>query len=328
VTLLLSDADVRRAVDEHELVEAIETAFKADAAGEVVQPTRMNLEYSGSWLRMMPAIVPSAGIFGLKAFHGAEGHGTRYLVIIYDLLDGVPLAIIDACYLTAARTAATTAVASMRLSRSDASRVAILGSGLEATTHCKALAAVTEIEEFRVFSPNESRRAGFAKRMQDTLGIRFGAYSRPEEAIDGADVVVVATNTGPSSGVVACRASWLTPGQSVLSIGSTNPQLRELETDVLRSADLLVVDADAASIAVESGDVIEYCAKGGRIDHAVTLSEIVAGRTPGRTAPEQLSVFKSVGSALQDVVAAGVVYRRAKDLGLGLEVPDVSLEKS
>jgi alanine dehydrogenase len=326
VTLLLSDSDVRQAVDLRELVDGIEAALAAEAAGNTALAPRMNVELAGSWLRVMPAILPATGVMGLKVFHGTPGYGVRYLILLYDSIDGAVVAVVDGHHLTAARTAATSAVASRYLAAQGPARLGVIGSGLEAESHCRALAAVTEISQVRVYSPNEARRRSFAERVQLELGIPASACDRAEDALDGADHVIVATNTGPSQGI-ACRAHWLSRGQHMTAIGSTHPGLRELETDVFRRADLVVFDADPSQLAEESGDVKAYCAEGASVGQVPTLSAVVGGRTPGRQRADQLTLYKSVGTALQDVVAADVIHRRAKLLGLGIHVPELCSEK-
>lgn len=324
-TLLLNDDEVRQLVDQATLVDGIEAALQAESAGGAVVPPRMNLEHASTWLRVMPALVPSEGVMGLKVFHGTPGGGVRYLITLYDVIDGEVLAILDACYLTAARTAATSAVASRYLTDGSPVRLGVIGSGLEAQTHCEALAAVKELTEIKVFSPSEERRRAFARRMEAVLGVPAYACARPEEAVESADEVVVATNTGPAK-TIACRAEWLRPSQLVLAIGSTNPNLRELDTQVLHRAETLVFDADPVQIAEESADVMEYSAEGGSLESVVTLPSLLAnGR--GQGWGSGLTVFKSVGTALQDVAAAAVVYRRAMELGAGTDVPQLCSPK-
>jgi len=286
MTLLLSDADVRRAVSYADLADGIEAALKAQAAGAAVVPPRLNLEYSGTWMRVMPAIVASADVMGVKVFHGVAGGGVRYLVLLYSMVSGSVLAAVDACYLTAARTAATSAVAARYAAPPGPVRLGVIGSGLEAETHCRALCAAGEVTGIKVFSPNPARRAAFADRMQAVLGVPVAACSRPEDAVDGTEHVVVATNTGPAMSV-ACQAGWLTAGQHVTSIGSTNQRLRELDTEIFRRADLIILDADAGQMAHESGDLIQYHAEGGTLDPATThtLPDLVTGNATGRQHP-------------------------------------------
>lgn len=326
ISLLLSDADVRQVMDPRELVEGIEAAYRAEAQGNAIVPPRLNLGYFDSWFRVMPAIVPSAGVMGLKAFHSVTGGGVRYLIILYDLLDGSVLAVIDAAYLTAARTAATSAVAAKYLAPSGPIRLGVIGSGLEAQTHCQFLTAAFDISQISIFSPNDGRRNSLARRMRQELEIPAHACDTAQAAIEDASHVVVATNTG-SAQTVACRAEWLAPGQHVSAIGSTNPSLRELDTDVFSTADLVVFDARPEQLAQESADVIQYWSEGGSLAPIHTLSALVAGEAPARTGRDQLTLFKSVGTALQDVAAAEVIYRRAKEMGLGAQVPELGHEK-
>jgi alanine dehydrogenase len=328
MSLLLSDADVRQAVSYTELVDGIEAALKAHMDAAAVVPPRMNLEHFETWMRVMPAIVPSADVMGLKVFHGVPGGGVRYLVLLYSMVNGSVLAAIDACYLTAARTAATSAVASRYASPRGPVHMGLIGSGLEAETHCRALSAVGEIRDIKVFSPNPGRRELFARRMQAALDVPVIVCDRPEDAVSGVEHIVVATNTGPSM-AIACRTEWLSDGQHVTSIGSTNVRLRELDTDVFRRADLLILDAEFEQMVEESGDLIQFRAEGGTPDptRTQTLANLIAGNGTGRHDSSQLTLYKSVGTALQDVVAGHLVYRRALELGLGTNVDDLSHAK-
>jgi len=328
MSLLLSDADVRQAVNYTELADGIETALKVQAESAAIVPPRMNLERSATWLRVMPAIVPSANVMGLKVFHGVANTQPRYLILLYSLSDGVLLAAVDACYLTAARTAAASAVASRYLAPQGPVRLGVIGSGLEAETHCTALCAVGEVTEIKVFSPNAARRQSFARRMESVLGIPVSAVDHPATAVAGVEHAVTATNTGPSM-AVACQAEWLSSGQHLTSIGSTNTRLRELDTEIFQRADMVVLDADPEQMAEESGDLIQLRAEGKALDPARTrsLPDLITGTSAGRENDRQLTLYKSVGTALQDVIAADLVYRHARELGLGLDVPDLCQEK-
>jgi ornithine cyclodeaminase/alanine dehydrogenase len=328
MSLLLSDADVRQAVNYTDLTDGIEAALKVQTEEAAVVPARMNLTHSDTWLRVMPAIVPSANVMGLKVFHGIQGGGARYLILLYSLSDGAVLAVLDACYLTAARTAATSAVASRYMSPPGSVRLGVIGSGLEAETHCQALCAVGEVAKIQVFSPDDARREAFAARMRALLRVPVSACDRPQDAVADVEHAVVATNTGPAM-TIACRTDWLRAGQHVTSIGSTNTRLREMDTEIFRRADLIVLDADPDQMAEESGDLIQYRAEGGALDPARTqiLPNLIGGKGPGREHERQLTLYKSVGTALQDIVAADLVYRRARELGLGTDVPELCQEK-
>jgi alanine dehydrogenase len=328
MSLLLSDADVRQAVSYADLADGIETALKVQAEGAPVVPPRMNLEHSEAWMRVMPAIVPSAEVMGLKVFHGVPGGGVRYLVLLNSMSDGSVLAAVDAAYLTAARTAATSAVAARYAAPQGPVRLGLIGSGLEAETHCRALCAIGEVTEIRVFSPNQARRESFAQKMEASLGVPVSTCSRPQDAVAEVEHAVIATNTGPSM-AIACRTEWLSSGQHVTSIGSTNTRLREMDTDIFRRADLIILDADFEQMAEESGDLIQYRAEGGTLDRTrmQMLSDLICGSANGRQYGGQLTLYKSVGTALQDVIAGYLVYQRAIELGLGTDVDDLSHAK-
>jgi ornithine cyclodeaminase/alanine dehydrogenase len=271
----------------------------------------------------MPAIIPSMGVMGFKAFHGNPKYGSRFLVILSSMKSGEILACVDGRYLTAARTAATSAVAARYMARSGGSQLGVIGSGMEAETHCLAMAAMGNIKDVRVFSPNVKRRDAFVARMTKRLdGISVIACADPVSAVTGADHVVIATNTGASR-AVAYLADWLEPGQHLSSIGSTNQRLRELETDVYRRVDTVVFDASNEQLIEESADVLTFCEEGGTVDRALWLPDIVNGTAIARKADEDITLFKSVGSGLQDVVAAAQVHETATSRGLGTKVPQL-----
>jgi ornithine cyclodeaminase/alanine dehydrogenase len=263
---------------------------------------------------------------GFKAYHGNPEYGARFLVILSSMHTGEVLAAIDGIYLTAVRTAATSAVAANYLAPRGPWHLAIIGSGLEAETHCKAMATINEIIDIRVFSPNAARREAFAARMHSELGIPVVSCETAQDAVRGAHHVVVATHTGASCRT-AYDGAWLEKGQHLTSIGSTNQRMRELDTDVFRLVDTMVFDVMAEQVAKESADVLTFCAQGGRIDEAQWLPDIVSGRRPGRSDPAATTLFKSVGSAVEDMVAAAQVYQVALERGLGLKVSDLATLK-
>jgi ornithine cyclodeaminase/alanine dehydrogenase len=197
--------------------------------------------------------------------------------------------------------------------------VGIIGSGSEARTELEALAAVRAVGAARVFSPTPERRERFAREMGERLGIDVTPAGSPQEAIDGCDLVIAATYTkdrGP-----ALLGEWLGPGVHVNSVGSTLPSQRELDEAVWALADRVVVDARA--VLTESGDAIAARAAGtldeGRV---VELHDVVTGAQAGRTDPAQTTLYKSVGTPLQDLAVAALVYEGARERGLGTERPD------
>jgi len=326
MTLILSDKDVRGLGDMSSLVELLGSGLRAEAETTAVVPARVNLDHGESMLRVMPAILPGAGILGLKFFHGTLSGGIRYSVIVSDLASGEVLACVDAAYLTALRTGATSGVATRHLARADAARVGLIGSGLEAETNLAAVCAVRPISEVKVYSRNPENRADFAVRMAPRLDAEIVPVASPEAAVTGADIVVVATNTG-RGGAPAFHGSCLEAGQHVVSIGSTAPFLRELDAEAFTRPDVVVFDVAHDAMVHESGDLSAVADVSPEWRPAGTLADLLADRV-GRDDDAQVTLFKSVGSAAQDLIAAEAIYRLACDQGVGLVVPDLSEPKT
>lgn len=320
MTLLLTNRDVERASDVAAQIDVIEAGLREEANGTVDLPPRLNLTTTTGFFRVMPAVMRASGLMGYKVFHGSVQHGVRYLIAIYDERDGRLLALMDAAYLTAARTGATTGVATKYLALPTAATIGVIGSGLEATTNLEAVCAVRPIRRGKVFSPTPANRARFAARMSDRLGIRLEPVATPEQAVADAEVIVVATNTTGVDDLIAYRGQWMTAGQHVNSIGSTGRQLREVDPETFARADRIVTDS-RIQLEAESGD-LHAARQADTYDRAkvTELEDVVAGHVQGRTAADEITLFKSVGTAIQDVAAGFAVYQEAVRQGLGQDV--------
>jgi alanine dehydrogenase len=327
VTLLLDDEDVRAACVLPDLVSSLADGLrKGGETSGALLPERMNLTLGAKFLRVMPALLPEAGVYGLKFFQGSMADGVRYLLLIGSLASGELLAILDAAYLTAARTGATSAVATAALARADAASVGVIGSGLEARTNLLSIAAVRPLADVRVYSRSAQRRAAFAAEMTQQLGIPVAVGESPAEAVAGRDIVLVATNTG-TNGPVAFRGALIEEGQHLVSIGSTSPALREIDPATFTRADRVVLDAAPEQVRRESGDVIELVRERPGWDAPVSLGDLLAGRVTGRRSAQEVTLFKSVGTAEQDLIAALHVYETARRRGIGREVSELAQPK-
>lgn len=327
MTLSLSGDDVRLAADMDGLVTAIEDVLREEHNGLVIMPPRVNITRDGTFLRMMPAYLSGSGLLGYKSFHGSMTKGVRYLIVLCQESDGAILATVDGAYLTAARTGATSGVATRYLARPGPASVGLIGSGLEAETNLAAVAAVREITGVRVYSRSVERRAAFAARAAESLQVDVTPVDSPEAAVCGSDVVVIATNTG-AHGPVAFRGDWLEEGQHVVSIGSTSPFLREVDAETFERADRVVFDAGADQIFEESGDLmaVSTCLRD-RLRECVSLPSIVGAG--GIARPDSaITFFKSVGTAAQDVAAAKAVYDVALERGLGNDLGELAVPKT
>lgn len=315
MTLLLGEADVRANLDMSELVSVIEGGLAEEARGELTMPPRQNIPMKFGLMRVMPVAMNGRGLFGFKVFHTSTT-GARYLVAVYEQEGGELLALVDGDHLTAARTGATAGVGAKYLAREDSTDVGVIGAGEEARTNLAAIATVRGIERVRVFSPREARRERFAEEVREQYGFDVTAVDDPEAAVAGADIAIVATNTMNAPDPIAFRGAWMEPGMHVSSIGSTMPILRELDVDTFDRADLLVVDVPD-QMHEECGDVIA-AVDAGVYGEPVALSALVGGEHAGRTSDDEITLFKSVGTAMQDVAAAFAIYEHVRDAGGGL----------
>jgi alanine dehydrogenase len=291
----LDENAVGRLLLMEEVIPAMERALADFSGGKVAQPTRVMVpvaEHEG-FLGLMPAYTGSALGTKLVAFYPRNTavpthHAT---ILLFKPETGEPLVTMDGRLITEVRTAAVSAVATDRLARSDASVLAIIGSGVQARSHLEALRLVREFREVRVWSPRR------AQVFAEEHGVRAAASA--EEAARGADVVVTAT-TSPKP---VLFGEWLSPGAHVNAVGAPRPDWRELDDEVLRRARVYVDSREAAM--KESGDVIAA----GEI--FAEVGEVVSGAKPGRQSDEEVTLFKSLGLAVEDVATAELVHRKA-----------------
>jgi alanine dehydrogenase len=296
---VIDEEEVRGLLRMEELIPAMAGALRDLSAGKVQQPMRGVLpvaEHNG-FLGVMPAF--SGGALGAKlvTFYpdNTGVHTHHAMILLFRPETGEPLVTMDGRLITEMRTAAVSAVATDALARKAVSVLAILGSGVQARSHLEALRLVRKFREVRVWSPRNSGE--FAKQF------RVHAAASAEEAVRGADVIVVATAaTRP-----ALMGEWLSPGAHINAVGATRPTWRELDDETLRKARIYVESREAAM--KESGDVIAA----GKI--SAEIGEVIAGSKPGRESEDEITLFKSVGVAVEDVVAAEMVWRRATNCG-------------
>lgn len=320
--LILGPDEVRRAARMPRLIETIETGLREQALGHVVMPARLNLPTTSGFFRVMPCVMRDGGRMGLKIFNGSVADGVRYLILIYDERSGELLCLMDAAYLTGARTGATTGIATRHQARADATSVGIIGSGLEARTNFEAVCAVRAIKHAKVYSPTAGNRARFAAEMSAKLGVAVMAVDSAEDAVRGTDIVIVATNTTAHGNAIAYQGAWMEPGQHVNSIGATGGHLREIDPACFARADRIQVDS-LEQVRGESGDSFAALDAGTwDEDKMIEMPAVVSQVARARTAERQVTLFKSVGTAVQDVMAGFAIYAEARRQGLGTELAD------
>jgi ornithine cyclodeaminase/alanine dehydrogenase-like protein (mu-crystallin family) len=315
--LLLREDDVAGLLTMPEAIEAVEAAFAAQARGEGANHPRARFFVPGGVLHHMAAALPGGGVMGTKTYTSFAGGGTRFWVMLYSAENGDLLALIEADRLGQIRTGAATGVAVRRLAPADARVAAVLGTGGQARTQVEALAAVRPgLREIRAFGRDAERRLRFCREMTDALGVPVTPAHGVEAAVKGAQIVVCVT----SAREPILRGEHLAPGVFVAAAGANRLTAREIDEEVVGRADVVVVD-DVAQARVEAAELI-FAHERRRFawERARSLADLVAGRIPGRERADQITLFKSLGVALEDVAVAALVHAKARAAGIGKEL--------
>jgi len=317
--LILSHEDVLKALPPERCADAMAEVLAAHARGEAQMPLRSMVPFEGAagFMGLMPAWRGGEDpVFSLKALCVMPGNPARGLdshqgtVTLFDGAIGAPRAILDASAVTAIRTAAVSAVATRTLARQDARVLAILGAGVQGKAHLDALVPVRPFDEVRVFAPNRSHA-------EETAGDRADAASSAQDAVRDADVVVLAT----SAREPVIRRDWLVPGAHVNAVGASIPSARELDTETV--ADSALYCDSRESLRNEAGEYLLALEEGaitGENHVRGELGEVLAGIVPGRRSDDELTVFRSLGLAVEDLAAAECAVAAARRMGIGTEV--------
>ncbi|CAH1661013.1 ornithine cyclodeaminase family protein [Chelatococcus asaccharovorans] len=317
--LILDGRDVRAALTMEDCIEAVREALKIFARRECEQFPRFQLKPAagGPLMGLMPAFQGGdMPVWCLKDVLVASGNRARGLdshqgvILLHDGETGEPLALVDATAITALRTAATSAVATLALARPDARRIAILGSGTQARAHIDAMRLAVPQAEIVLWA----RSPGQAGRLAEATGCRLAPAI--EDAVVDADIIC--TVTGAREPLL--RREWLKAGCHINAVGASSPQARELGTDIIASA-AFFVDSRAQAM-VECGELLLPMHEGiiGEDHIRGEIGEVLVGSRPGRSSADALTVFKSLGMAVEDMAAAVCALRNAKTMGIGQEI--------
>ena len=307
-----------------DLISAMESALARFSAREVLQPVRTVLTVgpTKAYFGVMPASIPNPPSLGAKIVTVfGENHKRQlpsHLATIF-LLDpdtGALQAIMDGRYITEARTAAVSAVSARFLARPEAGTLAIIGSGVQARSHFEAYQHVRRLKEVRIWSPNARSREQFVNDMSGTSAVPIVNATSAEAAVRGADLIVLVT----SSPTPVIDDAWVSPGAHVVCVGACRPNQQEMPPALVARARLFV-DSSAAAV-VEAGDIVMNIAAGLFDASHIRgeIGELVLSKVEGRTSPDEITIFKSLGMAVEDVVAADLVLRRAAESGAGTEL--------
>ncbi len=322
--LIINQTEATELLPMRECMDVTAEALKTLARGDAILPLRpvMWLPEKIGALGLMPAYLGDLRAFGLKVVSVFPGnHGTAYdshqgAVLLFEAEHGQLLAVMDASAITAIRTAAVTGVATRTLARADAGDLALLGSGVQARTHLEAMLAVRPLRRIRVWSRDPEHARRFAEREAERHGVRVEPMTTAREAATGADLIC--TTTAAREPVLL--GEWLAPGAHINAVGSSVPFTRELDTAAMAKSKLFVDRRE--STLNEAGDFL-FPKKEGAIgdDHIRgELGEILLGQVAGRQTPEEITLFKSLGLAVEDLAAAHHVYRKAVETGRGMSL--------
>jgi ornithine cyclodeaminase/alanine dehydrogenase-like protein (mu-crystallin family) len=326
--LVLNGEQVAQLMPMSECIKVMRDALAALARGEALVPLRTVMRVPGvsGFLGLMPGYIAplkgQEGALGLKAVSVFPGNASRGIdthqgaVLLFEADTGRLSALLDGAAITAIRTAAVSGVATDVLARPDASELAVLGAGVQARTHIEAIAAVRPLRRVRIWSRNPEHAAALASELRRRFGFPIEAAPSAEAAVREADLVATVT----ASPEPILKHEWLKEGVHINAVGSSIPTSREIDTATMVAARLFVDRRESA--LAEAGDLLiamrEDAVTGDHVQ--AELGEVIIGKNPGRRSPRELTLFKSLGLAVEDVASAAYLVRRARETGTGQTV--------
>ncbi|MFI5825090.1 ornithine cyclodeaminase family protein [Streptomyces rishiriensis] len=325
--LVLGRSQVEALLDMDTLIDALATAMTDLSEGRASAPDRVAAQVADrdGFLAAMPGYLPSAGVLMTKLVslfphnEGTQLPTHQALIVAFDPDTGEPAALLDGTAITAARTGAGSALSARLLAREDAAVLAVLGTGVQARSHARAICRVRPIRQIRVAGRNPAKAAALAEELSTVLEADARAVSGYAEALDGADIAAATTHAVDP----VIRRAWLTPGVHITSVGY-NPAGREIDDATIAEA-LVCVESRQAVLSPLFGGSNDLLApiRDGLIttEHVhAELGELINGSKPGRTTPDQITLYKSVGVAVQDAAAAALVVASAHEQSIGEEI--------
>jgi len=321
LVLLITEDDVKELMDSKRTIHSLESAFSLQSQGHVQMPNRqvMKEEGSSAVVRVMPASVPGLNALGVKLLLGVPATrkvgSTYFATMVFDTIDGSLLAIVAANRLTQLRTGAASGIATKHLAKSDAKSVGILGAGVQGYGQLEGVSASIPIETAMVYDIDKAKVESMINRARDDLGITLKKAENAETIYEN-DVICTAT---PSSEPILF-GNRLNPGTHINAIGSNAPNRQEIDLEVLRRSRIFVDKLEQT--LEEAGDIVIPIKRGqfsaDRI--AGNLCDVITGKVRGRESASQVTLFKSVGIAIEDVSVARSVYEAALEKGSGKEI--------
>jgi alanine dehydrogenase len=319
--LFLDEACVRQLVTMEDALAAVEEVFGAQGRGGVFNVPRVRAPVKGGTLRITAAVLSYRGYYGVKVSSTAVFHSNAgRMFCLYREESGELCAVVQVFAMGALRTGAASGIATKYLANPDAAVLGVLGSGRQARTQVDAVCAVRPISEIRVWSPRAASREAFCVDVKKINKINAIPVSSEEDAVRGADVLITATTS--TSPVV--QGAWLKPGVHINAIGANFEHRRELDSATVAAAKFIATD-DTEQVRYESTDLAVPVSEDKLSwDQVHSLGDVVAGKIKGRNARDEVTLFKSLGVAIEDVALAARAYEKALKLGVGMTLPDLT----
>ncbi len=316
MALFLNEMNVRQLLTMPLAIEAVEAAHRELSLGKAIDIPRQRTRLPQTALHILQGALPGFDAIGYKAYTSNRS-GVRFLVHVSSASTGALRVVLEADFLGMMRTGAASGVATRWLSRPESEILGVFGSGWQAEGHIEAIAAVRPLRRVKVFSRNAERLAAFCAKMSERLKIEVVPASSPEETVRGSDIVSTIT----TAATPLFDASWLSPGTHINAAGSNSILRREVGEDVFKISRPIVVDSVETALK-EAGDLLPLLEKGRLHDRQlVELGDVIIGRHPGRSTPEEITLFESQGMAIQDISVAVRLEAMAREQGLGVELP-------
>lgn len=310
--LLIREQDVERLLPMKQAIMLVEDALQEFGQGRAQNRPRARVQSESSFLNIMPAAYPGKGYMGFKAYTSVQGK-TQFYFHLFDVHTGDYLAIIEADRLGQRRTGAASAVATKYLAREDAQTAGIIGTGWQAEAQLEGVCSVRRIRVARCFSPNVDHRRAFAEKMSTRLGIKVSAVDDVRDAVFDSDVLITVT----SSATPVMSGDWLSKGAHINAVGCNWAKRRELDDKAVRRSGAIFVDS-LEQAKIEAGDLIASVENGiVTWDRVHELGALIASKVEGREHPDEITLFKSIGIALEDVAVGGWVYEQARNGHIG-----------
>lgn len=321
MAVFLDEKSVSALVTMQDALEAVEEVFREQGNGNVLNVPRVRVPVQGGIVRITAAVLSYRGFYGVKVSSTAVfGRNAGRMFCLYREATGELCAIVQVFAMGALRTGAASGVATKHLANQGASILGVLGSGRQARTQVDAVCRVRPIREIKVYSPTAENRERFCLEIESGLNVKATAVSSPGQAVAGSEIIVSATtSTAP-----VVQGRYLAPGVHINAIGANYEFRRELDREAVLAANFIAAD-DREQVQYESMDLAEPVKDGVlKWESVFSLADVVSGRVKGRTSPKDITIFKSLGVAIEDVALAIRVYEKALVLKVGQALPDLT----